>query len=128
MEKRMEYQHNIVECDVCELKDHLESMTEINGKYICGTCLEGFKTIKNILNIRWHKTSEELPEDGDECLCKIMGDPDPEFPSILHVVLTYKEYSCDNEYPWYDKINDTNYKQEYVGLWISLRDIEILVV
>lgn len=72
--------------------------------------------------MRWHKTSEELPNVGDECLCKIIEDPDPEFPSIINIVLTYKEYSCD-EYPWYDKINDTNYKQEYVDFWLSIRDI-----
>lgn len=80
-----------------------------------------------MLNIKWHKTSEELPDEGEECLCKIIEDSDPDFPSILHTVLTYKEYSCDDEYPWYDKINDNNYKQEYIDFWLSIRDIDKLI-
>ena len=48
----MERQHNIVECDICELSDHLESMQKINGKLICGTCFDTYRKVRDIISAK----------------------------------------------------------------------------
>ena len=77
--------------------------------------------------IKWNKISETIPDVGTECLCKIIEDPSPDCPYIIHSILIYKEFNCeDDDYPWYDRLEDTSYKLEYVDYWIALEDLVTL--
>ena len=61
----MEYEHNIVHCDVCELKDHLENMKEINGKYICSTCYDTYRKVRDIISVRQeNRNARKLSDDN----------------------------------------------------------------
>lgn len=77
--------------------------------------------------IKWNRISETVPSVGTECLCKIIEDPSPDCPYIIHSILIYKEFNCDgDDYPWYDRLENTSYKLEYVNYWIALEDLVTL--
>ena len=44
------YKHNIVQCSVCGLKDHVEIMVILKGKYVCQDCMDIYYTISNLIN------------------------------------------------------------------------------
>lgn len=64
----MDYQHNIVICDICDLSDHIESMKEINGKLICDTCYETYKKFRDILSAK----DKEVRKLSDDNVCEII--------------------------------------------------------
>ena len=66
----MEYKHNIVECDICELSDHLESMQEINGKMICGTCFDTYRKVRDIISAK--QKNHKARKLSDDNVCEII--------------------------------------------------------
>lgn len=120
----MEYKHNIVHCDVCELADHIESMKCVNCKHICRSCLDVYERVKYLKGIKWHKTTECQPEINDVCFVKtIYPQSDDTLFSLAVFTKVIDDVTNNHTLEWKDKSSGFFFAISDNQYWVRLSDL-----